>query len=127
MAADDVGTWVYAITWADRAAECAPDLRGVAGEPVRAVVGGDLAAAVGTVQLDEFRGARLRRNLSDFDAFASNARAHNCVVSAFRRGGPVVPVRLGTIYRDDWRVCQLLLREHDDMVTALRRVSGRDE
>jgi hypothetical protein len=99
----------------------------VAEEPVRAVVAGDLAAVVGTVGLDDFRGARLRRNLSDVNAFATKARAHNAVVSAFRPGGPVIPVRLGTIYRDDRRVCQLLLNEHEDMVLALRRVSGREE
>lgn len=127
MSAEDVGVWVYAIARAERAAECAAGLRGVAEEPVRAVIGGDLAAAVGTVRLDDFRGAGLRRHLRDVNAFAPKARAHNAVVSAFRRGGPVIPVRLGTIYRDDRRVCQLLLKEHEDMVTALHRVSGREE
>ncbi|OBF37740.1 hypothetical protein A5724_11275 [Mycobacterium sp. ACS1612] len=123
----DRGVWVYAIGRADHAAERAASLCGVAGEQVRAVVAGDLAAAVGTVDLEEFRGARLRRTFEDADAFAPKARAHNAIVSAFRRGGPVIPVRLGTIYRDDRRVSQLLLNEHDDMVAALRRVSGRDE
>ena len=94
---------------------------------MRAVGGGELAAVVGTVKLDDFRGAGLRRNFADATAFAPKARAHNAVVSAFRRGGPVIPVRLGTIYRDDRRVCQLLLNEHEDMMTALRRVSGREE
>jgi hypothetical protein len=123
----DRGVWVYAIGRAEDAAERAASLSGVAGEQVRAVVAGGLAAAVGTVNLEEFRGARLRRTFEDVDVFAPKARAHNAIVSAFRRGGPVIPVRLGTIYRDDRRVSQLLLNEHDDMVAALRRVSGRDE
>jgi hypothetical protein len=127
MAADEFGVWVYAIARADRAADRTAGLRGVADEPVRAVLGGGLAAAVGTVRLDEFRGEGLRRNFNDADWFAAKARAHNAVVNAVRRGGPVIPVRPATIYRDDRRVCQLLLNEHEDIDMALRRVSGRDE
>jgi len=127
MAAEDLGVWVYALARADRARERTAGLRGVAEEPVRAVVGGDLAAAVGTVALDEFRGAGLRRNFNDADWFAAKARAHNAVVSAVRRGGAVLPVRPTTIYRDDWRVCQLLMHEHEEIQTALSRVSGREE
>jgi len=127
MAAEDLGVWVYALARADRAQDRTAGLRGVAGEPVRAVVAGDLAAVVGTVELDEFRGAGLRRNFSDADWFAAKARAHNAVVSAVRRGGSVFPVRPATIYRDDWRVCQLLSKEHEEIQAALRRISGREE
>jgi hypothetical protein len=115
MTAEDVGVWVYAILRADRAAERTVGLRGVAGEPIRVVLGRDLAAAVGTVSLED-------RNWS-----AAKARAHNAVVSAIGRSGSVIPVRMATIYRDDWRVCQLLLNEHEDIELALRRVSGREE
>jgi hypothetical protein len=127
MVAEDLGVWVYAIARAEGAADRTAGLRGVAKEPVRAVLGGGLAAAVGTVQLDEFRGEGLARNFHDAGRFAAIARAHNAVVSAMRRGGPVIPVRPATIYRDDRRVCQLMLNEHEDIDAALRRVSGRDE
>ena len=59
MTAEDLGVWVYALARADRAADRTAGLRGVAEEPVRAVLGGGLAAAVGTVKLDEFRGEGL--------------------------------------------------------------------
>jgi hypothetical protein len=127
MTAEDVGVWVYALARADRTEARTAGLHGVADEPVRAVLGGDLAAAVGTVRLDDFRGAGLRRNFDDVDLFAARARAHNAVVSEVRRGGPVIPIRPATIYRDDFRVCQLLLNEHEVIDTALRRVSGREE
>jgi hypothetical protein len=127
MTANDLGVWVYAIARADRAADHTAGLRGVAEEPVRAVLSGGLAAAVGTVELDEFRGEGLHRNFNDANWFAAKARAHNAVVSAVRRSGSVIPVRPATIYRDDRRVCQLLLNEHEDIDMALRRVSGRDE
>jgi hypothetical protein len=80
---------------------------------------------VGTVSLDEFGAARLPPSLEDRDWLAAKARAHNAVVSAIGRA--VVPVRMATIYRDDWRVCQLLLKEQQDIEIALRRVSGRQE
>jgi hypothetical protein len=126
-AADDLGVWVYAIARANGVADRSAGLRGVADEPVREVVGGDLAAVVGTVRLDEFREEGLRRNFGEADRFADRARAHNAIVSAVRGGGPVLPVRPATIYRDDRRVCQLLLNEHEDIDMALRRISGRDE
>jgi hypothetical protein len=121
------GVWVYAIARADQVADRTAGLRGVAEELVRVVFGRDLAAVVGTVSLDEFRAASLRRNLKNLDWLKTKARAHNAVVSAVGRNGPVVPVRMATIYRDDWRVCQLLVREHEDFESALRRVSGREE
>jgi Gas vesicle synthesis protein GvpL/GvpF len=124
MIADGAGVWVYAIGPADSAADRTTGLRGVAEEPVRTVRGGDLAAAVGTVSLDEF-GAAGKCHAEDRDVLAERAKAHNAVVSAIGRA--VVPVRMATIYRDDWRVCQLLLKEHHDIEMALRRVSGRQE
>ncbi|HEX2283978.1 MAG TPA: GvpL/GvpF family gas vesicle protein, partial [Mycobacterium sp.] len=87
----------------------------------------DLAAVVGSVGLDEFGEDGLRRNLEDLDWLAAKARAHDATVSAVGRLGPVIPVRMATIYLDDWRVRQLLVNEHDDFDTALRRVSGREE
>lgn len=113
--AEGAGVWVYAILSADQAADRTAGLRGVAAEPIRVVFGRDLAAAVGTVSVED-RGWSLAK-----------AQAHNAVVSAIGRSGTVIPVRMATIYRDDWRVCQLLLNEHEDIELALRRVSGREE
>ena len=127
MTAEDLGVWIYAIARANQLHDRTGELRGVAGEPVRTVLGGELAAAVGTVSLDEFRGEGLRRNFKDPDWFAATARAHNAVVSAVRGPAPVIPVRMATIYRDDWRVCRFLLKEQEEIEAALRRVSGREE
>jgi Gas vesicle synthesis protein GvpL/GvpF len=115
MTNEGVGDWVYAIFRADHSGDRTVGLRGVAGEPIRTVLGRDLAAAVGTVSLE------------DRDWSAAKARAHNDVVSAIGRSGSVIPVRMATIYRDDLRVCQLLLKEQEDIELALRRMSGREE
>ena len=121
------GVWAYAVVGGEVAAESFGRLRGVAGEPVRAVSGSGLTAAVGTVGLDEFGEEALRRNLEDLDWLAATARAHDGVIVALARSGPVVPMRMATVFLDDGRVRELLEARHDDFVAALDRVTAREE
>src|SRR5215213_1906825 len=107
MSVDGVGIWAYAVMRADRAKDRVSGLRGVAGEAVRAVVAGDLAAAVGTVELNEFGQDALRRNLEDLDWLSAKARAHDAVVSGIARSGPVIPVRMATVYFEDRKSTRL--------------------
>ncbi len=121
------GVWAYAVVSGEGAANRFDRLRGVAGEPVRAVSGSDVTAVVGTVGLDEFGEEALRRNLEDLDWLAATARAHDAVISALAGGGPVVPLRMATVFLDDGRVRQLLEARHDDFVAALDQVTAREE
>jgi hypothetical protein len=121
------GVWAYAVVRTESAEQGFASLRGVAGEPVRAVRGPGLTAAVGTVGLGEFGEEPLRRNLEDLDWLAATARAHDAVISAIARRGPVVPMRMATVFLDDSRVRQLLEARHDDFVAGLDRVTSRDE
>jgi hypothetical protein len=127
MTDEGVGVWVYAITRAEGAADRTAGLRGVSEEPIRTVLGRDLAAVVGTVSLDVFRAASSPHDLKELDWSTAEVRAHNAVVRTVGRSGSVIPVPMATIYRDDWRVCQLLLNEYDDFRSALPRISGREE
>lgn len=127
MNVEGVAVWLYAIVPAERAEDRVAGLRGVAEEPVRAVVADDLAAAVGTVGVGEFGDEALRRNLEDLDWLAAKARAHDAVISGIARLGPVIPVRMATLYVDDERVSQLLTSRHDTFDTVLDRLSGREE
>ena len=121
------GVWTYAVVEGDEAEPRISGLRGVSGEPVRAVTAAGLTAAVGTVGLDEFGEEGLRRNLEDLDWLAATARAHDAVISAIARFGPIVPMRMATVYLDDDRVSRLLEARHDDFVAALRHVTARAE
>ena len=123
----DAGVWAYAVIRGERAGDRTAGLRGVADEPVRVVAEDDLAAAVGTVGLDEFGQDSLRRNLEDLDWLAEKARAHDAVITSIARFGPVIPMRLATLYLDDGRVRRLLSDKHDDFDVVLRRLSGRKE
>jgi Gas vesicle synthesis protein GvpL/GvpF len=127
MSTDDVGVWAYAVIRGDSADDRIAGLHGVAGEPVRGLAAADLTAAVGTVGLGEFGEEALRRNLEDLDWLAAKARAHDAVISAIAWSGPVIPVRMATVYLDDARVVQLLENRHDDFHAALDRLTGREE
>ncbi|WP_439847937.1 GvpL/GvpF family gas vesicle protein [Nocardia nova] len=119
--------WLYAVAprSGEEAETAAPT--GVAGEPVRTIVSGDLTAIVGSVPLDVFGEEPLRRNFEDLDWLEAIARAHDAVVSAVVRRGPAVPLRLATVFRDDDRVRELLDERRADFAAALELVSGRTE
>jgi hypothetical protein len=120
------GLWLYAVI-RGQPGDRVSGLRGVGGEPVRVVTADELAAVVGAVGLDEFGRDALRRNLEDLDWVAQKARAHDAVITAVARFGPVIPVRMATVYLDDGRVRTLLKNRREDFETTLCRLSGRDE
>ncbi|OBA82139.1 gas vesicle protein GvpFL [Mycobacterium sp. 1164966.3] len=121
------GVWMYAVVRAELAADGFGRLLGVAGRPVRAVTAAGLTAAVETVGLDQFGEEPLRQNLEDFDWLAATARAHDAVISAIAQNGPIVPMRIATVFLDDARVRELLEARTDYFVAALERVTARDE
>lgn len=127
MSSEATGVWLYAIVVRDGADERVRGLRGVADEPVRAVEGGDLAAVVGTVPLADFGQDALRRNLEDLDWLAAKAWAHDAVITAVARSGPVIPVRMTTVYLTHDRVGDLLTGRRAEFHAALARVTGRVE
>jgi hypothetical protein len=123
---EDRAIWVYAVAhrvdddWLD-------GVTGVDGGPVRAVTEAGLAAAVTTVSLDEFGEEPLRRHLEDLSWLDAMARAHHQVIEIIAGQGPVVPMRLATVFRDDRSVADLLGRERERFATALGEVAGQHE
>lgn len=124
---DDLGVWLYAVTRTAADAMAPDDLTGVAGEPPRFVRSGDLTAIVGSVPLAVFGELPLHRNLEDLDWLEATARAHDAVISALLRRGPVVPLRLATVFLDDDGVVRMLEERRADFESALTLVNGRTE
>lgn len=94
------------VVWAYAVAERVPaagldDLEGIGGGRVRAVPAAGLVAIAGDVPLAGFSETALRRNLEDLAWLEATARAHHRVIAAVAEDGPVVPLRLATVYRDD--------------------------
>lgn len=119
---NDTATYVYAATTAAQR----PSVTGVCGGQIR-FVGTDLRAAVSTVPLTEFSADALHRNLENMRWLESTARSHNRVVATIAETGPVVPLALCTVYRDDDRVMQLLRERRPDFQAALDHTAGRRE
>jgi hypothetical protein len=118
--------WLYAVT-ADDEGLLAYDATGVGGGRVRAVRAAGLTAVVEDVDSDEFGEAALRRNLEDLDWLEGTARAHHAVIGTLAGQGPVVPMRLATLYTGDDPVAETLRQRRGDLREALSRLRGRSE
>ncbi len=95
--------WVYAIT-DGLAPDLLAGLTGVGGEQVRAVTEAGLTAVVGSVDERAF-GERARAGLmSDLPSIERLGRAHHQVIACVAADGPVLPLRLATVYPDDQTV-----------------------
>jgi hypothetical protein len=120
------GVWVYAI--AERVAVTSlGQISGVGEGPLRTVAAAGLTAVAEDVGLAEFGGEALRRNLEDLGWLDMTARAHHRVIDAVAQLGPVVPMRLATVYSGDANIAAVLTEREADFRSALRRISGRNE
>jgi hypothetical protein len=120
------GRWLYAI--AERV-DVTPlaKVRGVGGNQVRAIAAAGLTAVAEDVPLAEFGPEALRRNLEDLDWLEAAARAHHTVIDAVAGQGPLVPMRLATVYSSDAHIAAMLDDRGADFRSVLGRISGRTE
>jgi hypothetical protein len=118
--------WVYAVA-ADLDPDRLSDLTGVGGEPVRTVAEGDLCAVVGSVDAAVFGEEALASLLADQTNIEMIGRAHHQVVASVASDGPVVPLRLATIYADDLTVRVLLAERLAELAVLLESFRGTQE
>jgi hypothetical protein len=92
---------------------------------LRLVAVDDLALLVSPVRPDELRVDE--EDLSESGRLATLARGHDAVVRAASDAGPVLPLRFGTVVRDDDAARRLLDEHHDRAREQLDRIgSGRE-
>lgn len=118
----EVAWYVYGVVPAD--ASFNPAAEGVASTRVEVVTEGGLAAIVGRVDLDEFGEEALRRNLEDRAWLEQTVSAHDGVLSGAVGMTPLVPLRFGTVFRDETRVRELLGAREAEFTAALERLRG---
>lgn len=127
MAEAGVGHYLYCVMTAG-ARPPLDDLTGVdAAHPVESFEHAGLAAVTGRVSLAEFGSGPLERNLNDLDWLARTARRHQAVLDRALASGPIVPLRLCTIFADRERIRSMLEREHDALADTLARLGDRTE
>ncbi|RNG18581.1 GvpL/GvpF family gas vesicle protein [Streptomyces botrytidirepellens] len=102
-------------------------VRGVAGEPVRAVRHLGLAVLAGSVPAADFDEGPLRERLEDLTWLEGVARAHQQVVDTAGADTCVIPVRMATVCRGEEGLRRLLASGRDRFATALDRLEGRVE
>ncbi|MFH9201264.1 GvpL/GvpF family gas vesicle protein [Streptomyces anulatus] len=102
-------------------------LPGVDGRPLRSVGGGGLCALVSPVPADTFSEQGLTAQMEDLDRLEAVARAHHAVVDAAFAETSVLPMRLATVYLDDTRVADMLVRQRSEFQELLGRLEGHVE
>ncbi|MEV5439939.1 GvpL/GvpF family gas vesicle protein [Streptomyces sp. NPDC052682] len=102
-------------------------LTGVAGDPPRVLTHHGLVAVVSHVPERDFAEEPLRAHLEDLDWLTATARAHQGVIDALTTVTTPLPLRLGTVFRDDSGVRSMIEAREDDFRRTLERLEGRVE
>jgi hypothetical protein len=102
-------------------------LSGVAGDPPRLLHHHDLVAVVSHVPERDFAEEPLRRHLEDLDWLTATARAHQGVIDALTVVTTPLPLRLGTVFRDDSGVRVMIEEREEAFRRTLDRLEGRVE
>ncbi|MFJ9142681.1 MULTISPECIES: GvpL/GvpF family gas vesicle protein [Streptomyces] len=121
-------SYVYAVGREGPALDgLAARLPGVDGRPLRPVGGGGLCALVSGVPSNTFSKQGLTAQLEDLDRLEVVARVHHAVVDAAFAETSVLPMRLATVYLDDARVADMLVRKRSEFRELLGRLEGHVE
>ncbi|MFI9804754.1 GvpL/GvpF family gas vesicle protein [Streptomyces sp. NPDC052301] len=102
-------------------------LTGIGGAPPALVHHHGLVAVVSTVPEADFREEALKAHLEDLDWLAATARAHQGVIDALTTVTTPLPLRLGTVFRDDSGVRAMIEAREADFRRSLDRLAGRVE
>ena len=92
--------YVYALTYAG----CPPVDFGPGVDPrygVEILPGGRIAAAASVVGLDQFDLTKIQEGTADVAWLSRVALRHNEIVQRLAEGGPVLPLRLATLFRGE--------------------------
>jgi hypothetical protein len=118
--------WAYGVV--SRDAELPSGLPGVdPGAAVERIDTGELSALVSRVPASEFGAEPLRDNLNELAWLERVARAHEAVLERVLDAGPVIPLRICTIYVNAENVQQMLGGRQGSFTAALAALSGRQE
>ncbi|MFJ8184908.1 GvpL/GvpF family gas vesicle protein [Streptomyces sp. NPDC096105] len=102
-------------------------LTGVAGDPPRLVPHRGLVAVVSHVPEEDFAEEPLRAHLEDLDWLTAVARAHQGVIDALTTVTTPLPLRLGTVFRDDSGLRSMIEAREEHFLRRLDRLEGRVE
>jgi hypothetical protein len=122
-------TYVYCTVRAARRPALKRGLRGLpAAEPPRLLDAGEqLWLVVATVPVAQYGAAPIERRLQDLDWVSRCAMTHEAVVEDAGRSGPVVPMKLFTMFSSDERALAHIVRARKRLARLFELVAGREE
>lgn len=88
---------------------------------------GDLWLVVADATLPEYGAPEIESRLSDLSWVSDRALAHERVVEHAASLGPVLPMKLFTLFRSDERAADHLRQQRDEIGRILDRIAGRVE
>jgi hypothetical protein len=117
--------YAYAVTPAALDAAAAP--AGVDDAVIDVVVEGDVAALVSSVDTEAYAPERVELLTEEVGWVAPRASAHDAVVTWAGDRGPVVPLPIFTLFRDESRVREMLRERRTELWATLARVGAGEE
>jgi hypothetical protein len=129
MTNNDTATYVYCALRAATRPTLRRGRRGLpASEAPRAMATGDqLWLIVSTVPLAHYGAEVIERGLGDLDWVSRCAMAHEAVVEDAARFGPVIPMKLFTLFGNDERAESHIGRTRKKLARLFDRIAGRQE
>jgi hypothetical protein len=103
------------------------DLAGVEDAPVRVIRAAGVAAAVSDAPEALYADDPLNTRLQDLAWVGERGIAHERVLDWFAERGPVIPLSLFSLHRDESRVRDRLESESQRLIPQLERLRGRRE
>jgi hypothetical protein len=118
--------YLYGIVPAD-APDPPADLAGVDGGAVRVVRGERVGAVVSDVSETAYADEVIDARLADLAWVGERGLAHEGVLDWYAERGPVIPLSLFSLHRDEERVRERIASEAERFERALERLRGRRE
>jgi hypothetical protein len=97
------------------------------GAPRALAVDRGLWAIVADAPLDRFSGEQLQEELQDLEALSRHALAHASIVEFFFQRGPVIPLKLFTLFSQDERARRQLAGRKTQLRRLLTELRGFEE
>jgi hypothetical protein len=119
-------TYLYGIVLSD-AVDPPDELRGLDGSPVRLLRRGNVAAIVSSVAADVYSDEALDAMLPDLEWVGDRGMAHERVLDWYAERGPVIPLSLFSLHRDDERAAARVGAGGAEYERVLGRLVGRTE
>jgi hypothetical protein len=118
---------LYAYAVVPAALDVATPPTGIDDEGVRRVVEGDVAALVSSVDAEAYAPERVELLTEEVGWIAPRASAHDAVVTWAGDRGPVLPLPIFTLFRDESRVRAMLRDRSGELRATLERVGAGEE